>query len=155
MQEPFNKIILATDFLKTSEDACKRALFLAHTCKAKLMVLHVLDKDEWYFPTHYFYTEEGFDQLAENQAQVRKQRKDALKKLTDSFDLDTEAIYTEGDPGHEIIRIAEEQNADLIVLGTHGDTGWNRFTIGAVVAFVVKHAHCDVYAVRPKAKSNS
>ena len=152
MREPFNKIILATDFLKTSEDARNRAVSLAKTYKAELMALHVLDIDEWFFPTHNFYTEEGFDKLAENQAQIRQQRKDALKELTDSFELDAEAIFTEGDPGHEVIRIAEERNADLIVLGTHGHTGWNRFTIGAVVSFVVKHAHCDVLAVRPRAK---
>ena len=127
-------------------------MFLAHAYKAELMALHVLDINEWNFPTHYFYTEEGFDKLAASQAQVRQQRRDALKKIADSFDLGAEAIYTEGDPGHEIIRVAEERNADLIVLGTHGHTGWNRFTIGAVVAFVVKHAHCDVFAVRRRAK---
>ena len=152
MQEPIKKIILATDFLESSKDAGNRALFLAHAYKAELMALHVLDRNEWYFPTHNFYTEEGFDKLAESQTQVRQQKKDALKELTDSFDLDAEAIYTEGDPGHEIIRVAEERNANLIVLGTHGQTGWNRFTIGAIVAFVVKHAHCDVFAVRSRAK---
>ncbi len=152
MQEPIKKIILATDFLDSSKDTSNRALFLTHAYKADLMVLHVLDIDEWFFPTHNFYTGEGFDLLATNQAQVRQERKKSLKELTDSFDLDAEAIYTEGDPGHEIIRVAEERNADLIVLGTHGLTGWNRFTIGAVVSFVVKHAHCDVFAVRPRAK---
>jgi len=152
MQEPIKRIILATDFLESSKDAGNRALFLAHAYKAELIALHVLDKNEWYFPTHYFYTEEGFDQLAASQAKVRQQRRDTLKELTDSFDLDAEAICIEGDPGHEIIRVAEERNADLIVLGTHGHTGWNRFTIGAVVAFVVKHAHCDVFAVRPREK---
>ena len=152
MEASIKKIILATDFLESSKDTGNRALFLAHAYKAELMVLHVLDLNELSFPTHYFYTEEGFDNLAESQAQVRQQRKDTLKELTDSFDLDAEAICTEGDPGHEIIRVAEERNADLIVLGTHGHTGWNRFTIGAVVAFVVKHAHCDVFAVRSRAK---
>jgi universal stress protein A len=149
MQEPIKKIILATDFLESSKDIGNRALFLAHAYKAELMVIHVLDIDEWYFPRHNFYTEEGFDKLSEGQAQVRQKRKNALKELTDTFDLNAEPIFTEGDPGHEIIRVAEERNADLIVLGTHGHTGWNRFTIGAVVAFVIKHAHCAVFAVRP------
>ncbi|TFH12892.1 MAG: universal stress protein [Nitrosomonadales bacterium] len=66
--------------------------------------------------------------------------------------MKVETIYTEGNPDHEIIRIVEKRNADLIVLGTHGHTGWNRFTIGAVVAFVVKHVYCDVFTVRPRAK---
>ncbi len=46
-----------------------------------------------------------------------------LKELAKSFDLEVETIFTEGDPGHEIVRIAEEINTDLIVLGTHGYTG--------------------------------
>jgi universal stress protein A len=152
MQEPIKRIILATDFLESSKEAGNRALFLAKAYEAELIALNVLDINDWYFPTHYFYTEEGFDLLAASQAEVRQRRKYALKELTDSFDLDAEAICVEGDPGHEIIRVAEERNADLIVLGTHGHTGWNRFTIGAVVAFVVKHAHCDVFAVRIRAK---
>ncbi|TDI76307.1 MAG: universal stress protein [Betaproteobacteria bacterium] len=59
---------------------------------------------------------------------------------------------TEGDPGHEITRIAEELNADLIVLGTHGHSGWKRFTIGGVAEFVGRHAPCAVLTIRPKGK---
>jgi nucleotide-binding universal stress UspA family protein len=152
MQEPIKKIILATDFSSVSKDASNRALFLARVYKAELMVLHVLDVNAWSFPSYYFFTVEGFDRLAESQEQVRQQGKDALKKLADSLDLDVETIFAEGDPGHEIIRVAEERKADLIVLGTHGHTGWKRFTIGSVVEFVVKHAHCAVFAIRPNEK---
>ena len=90
--------------------------------------------------------------MAESQEQVRQRGKDALKELVKSFDLEVKTIFTEGDPGHEIIRVAEERNADLIVLGTHGHTGWKRFSIGSVVEFVVKHAHCGVFSIRPKGK---
>ncbi len=53
-------------------------------------------------------------------------------------------------PGHEIIRIAEELNADLIVLGTHGYTGWKRLTLGSVAEFVVRHAPCPVFTVKQR-----
>jgi nucleotide-binding universal stress UspA family protein len=149
VQEPIKKIILATDFSNVSKDAGKRAVFLAKAYKAELMVLHVLDVNAWSFPSYYFFTVEGFDKLAENQEQVRQQGKDALKELVDSFELEVEAIFTEGDPGHEIVRVADERKADLIILGTHGHTGWKRFTIGSVVEFVVKHAHCAVFVIRP------
>ena len=95
------------------------------------------------------FTVEGFDNLAEGQEQFRKQGKDALKELVGSLELEVESIFTEGDPGHEIVRVADERKADLIILGTHGHTGWKRFTIGSVVEFVVKHAHCAVFAIRP------
>ena len=149
MQEPIKKIILATDFSNVSKDAGERAVFLAKAYKAELMVLHVLDVNAWSFPSYYFFTVEGFDKLAEGQEQVRKQGKDALKELVGSLELEVESIFTEGDPGHEIVRVADERKADLIILGTHGHTGWKRFTIGSVVEFVVKHAHCAVFAIRP------
>lgn len=149
MLEPIKKIILATDFSNVSKDAGNRAVFLAKAYKAELMVLHVLDVNAWSFPSYYFFTVEGFDKLAENQEQVRRQGKDALKELVGSLELDVESIFTEGDPGHEIVRVADERKADLIILGTHGHTGWKRFTIGSVVEFVVKHAHCAVFAIRP------
>lgn len=149
MQEPIKKIILATDFSNVSKDAGNRAVFLAKAYKAELIVLHVLDVNAWSFPSYYFFTVEGFDKLAESQEQVRQQGKDALKELVESLELEVEPIFTEGDPGHEIVRVADERKADLIVLGTHGHTGWKRFTIGSVVEFVVKHAHCAVFAIRP------
>jgi nucleotide-binding universal stress UspA family protein len=152
MQEPIKKIILATDFSSVSKDASNRALFLARAYKAELMVLHVLDVNAWSFPSYYFFTVEGFDRLAESQEQVRQQGKDALKKLADSLDLDVETIFTEGDPGHEIVRVAEERKADLIVLGTHGFSGWKRFTIGSVAEFVGRHAPCAVFTIRSKGK---
>ncbi len=141
MQTAIKKIILATDFSDISKDASSHALLLAHTYQAELKVLHAFDINARNAPSSYYFIEEA-----------RQRGKDALTKLAKSFDLEVETIFTEGDPGHEIIRVAEELHADLIVLGTHGYTGWKRFTLGSVVAFVVKHAHCAVFIIRPKGK---
>ncbi len=151
MQASIKKIILATDFSDISKDAGYYALQLAHAFKAELIALYAFDIDVWKIPSKHL-TIGGLDKISGSQAQARQQGKDALKKLADSLDLDVKTIFTEGDPGHEIVRVAEERKADLIVLGTHGHTGWKRFTIGSVVEFVVKHAHCAVFAIRPNEK---
>ena len=127
-------------------------MFLAHAYKAELIVLHVLDTNGWKFPSYYFFSTDSFDRLAASQAQVRQQRKGTLNKLASSFDLKIETIFKEGSPGHEIIRVAEEENSDLIVLGTHGHKGWKRFALGSVAEFVGRHAPCAVFTVRPRAK---
>jgi len=153
MSAPVKKIILATDFSDTSKDASDHALLLAQSYKAELKALHAFDSNAWRIPSPYYLTKDKSEGVFEVLEEETRQRgKEALKKLGESFDLEVETIFTEGDPGHEIIRVAEELNADLIVLGTHGYTGWKRFTLGSVAEFVVKHAHCAVFIIRPKGK---
>ena len=139
MEVSIKKIILATDFSDISKDASSDALLLARTYKAELIVLHAFDINAWNAPSSYYFIEEA-----------RQRGKNVLKELAESFDLEVETIFTEGDPGHEIVRIAEELNADLIVLGTHGYTGWKRFTLGSVAEFVVRHAPCPVFTVKQR-----
>ena len=54
----------------------------------------------------------------------------------------------EGDPRSQIIDVAREWRADLIVLGPHGRTGLQRFLLGSVSEAVVRHAHCSVEIAR-------
>ncbi len=149
MRSSIKKIILATDFSDTSREAGYHALQLAQTYQAELEALHVFDTSVWNIPAQYYLTT-GFEGFVDSIEETRKRGKDALKELTESFDLDVKSIFTEGDPGHEIIRVAEELNADLIVLGTHGYTGWKRFTLGSVAEFVVRHAPCPVFTVKQR-----
>ncbi len=154
MQVCYKKIILAADFSDTSKEASYYAVQLAQTFKAELKALHVFDTSERNVPSHYFLEPAGpgFDAVAEGFEEIRQRGKNALKKLAESFDLEVETIFTEGDPGHEIVRVAEELNADLIVLGTHGYKRWRRFTIGSVAEFVGRHAPCAVFTIRHKEK---
>ncbi len=149
MEASIKKIILATDFSDISKDASSHALQLARTYKAKLKALHVFDINAWSIPSHDYL---ATDAVVEGLEEAIQRGKNALKELAESFDLEVETIFTEGDPGHEIVRVAEELNADLIVLGTHGYSGWKRFTIGSVAELVVRHAPCAVLTIKPKGK---
>ena len=151
MPSPIKKIILATDFSDTSKDASYHALLLAQTFRAELKALHVFDPSSWNLPSHYYLSEETNGPI-ERVEETRQRGKEALKKLGESFNLEIETIFTEGDPGHEIIRVAEELSADLIVLGTHGYTGLKKFTMGSVAELVIKHAPCAVFVIRSKEK---
>jgi universal stress protein A len=149
MEASIKKIILATDFSDISKNASSHALLLAKNYKAELKALHVFDSSAWNIPSHDYL---AIDMVVEGQEEARQRGIKALKELAESFDLEVETIFKEGDPGHEIIRVAKELNADLIVLGTHGYTGWKRFTLGSVAELVVRHAPCAVLTIRPKGK---
>ena len=57
-------------------------------------------------------------------------------------------LVWDGDPGEAIVAAADSENADLIVVGSHGRSGVSRFLIGSVSDYVVRHAHCPVMVVR-------
>ena len=149
MEVSIKRIILATDFSDIARHASYHALLLAQTYKAELIALHVFDPSVWNQPSHYYMASDGVIRGIEEAIQ---RGKNSLQKLAESFDLKVETIFAEGDPSHEIVRVAEERSADLIVLGTHGYSGWKRFTLGSVAELVVKHAPCAVLTIRPKKK---
>lgn len=79
--------------------------------------------------------------------QARHLVEKAVEKLRAAkFNVSSELV--EGDPKSQIIDIAHEWHADMIVLGSHGRTGINRFLMGSVSQGVVRHAHCSVEIIR-------
>lgn len=62
--------------------------------------------------------------------------------------LSVETSVRQGDPRTQIVNAADEWNADLIVVGSHGRTGLERLLLGSVAQAVVAHAHCSVEVIR-------
>jgi nucleotide-binding universal stress UspA family protein len=82
-----------------------------------------------------------------------EQKVDTLKTMAKEAGVDCEVIVQRGDdPYLDIIKEAEKNKADMIVLGTHGRTGIKRFVMGSVTAKVIGHAPCRVLVVPAHAK---
>ena len=82
---------------------------------------------------------------------LREQAKHLVAKAAEKLretKLKVSTELVEGNPKSQIIDTANEWHADLIVLGSHGRTGLNRFLMGSVSQDVVRHAHCSVEIVR-------
>ncbi len=76
--------------------------------------------------------------------------KKQLVKLAEEMDIPASRQWVEcGSPGHNLVRIADENQADLIVVGSHGRHGI-KMLLGSTANAVLHHAHCDVLAVRLK-----
>jgi nucleotide-binding universal stress UspA family protein len=145
-----HKIILATDFSEASEDAVRYGVWMARSLKAELKLLHVFEPSGWMVPSPYYFTP-GFEQWVDASVEkTRMEGRKTLERLAESLDMQVETIFVEGQTGREIVRVAEEHQASMLILGTHGYTGWNHLTLGSIAEYVVRHANCPVLTVKPR-----
>ncbi len=142
--ENYKHILLAADFSEHGETVADRAKDLADKYQAKLSIVHVMDNllitDAAYGSTIPF----DLDLTAELMAVAKKR----LSKLADKLAIADDCRWMEtGSPKLEIIRVAEENKVDLIVVGSHGRHGF-ALLLGSTANGVLHHALCDVLAVR-------
>jgi universal stress protein A len=142
----FTKILVATDFSDCSKEACAYALTLARKVDASLQVLHVINEP---VDLRGFYVPHiSFEQLEQEIADGAATMLDTFcKENLAEFSNFTTTIVT-GVPFEEINRIAQEQNASLIVIGTHGRSGLDHLIFGSTAERVVRSAPCPVLTIR-------
>ena len=148
------RVLLATDFSKGSEHALETAVSLARHYRAELILVHVVtvwDYDpanpDWRFPPL------PADHVNEIELQGKQRLEDrGADVATDGLRVKT--LLVRGfDPGLEIVRTADEEGADVIVMSTHGRTGVSHLVIGSTAEKVVRYASCPVLTVKRDAAS--
>ncbi len=150
------KILLAIDDSKFSEAALQLVIAQSRPEGTQVRLVHVTEPITFLFPpemaSEYVPTPELADLRKEQLRKAQEFLAGAAKKLqVAGFAADT-ALF-EGDVRTEIIDIATEWHADLIVIGSHGRKGLDRFLLGSVSEYVARHAPCSVQIVRLPAKS--
>ncbi|MBS0657899.1 MAG: universal stress protein [Verrucomicrobia bacterium] len=141
-------ILVPTDFSAPAERALHYAEQLASYCQAKIVLLHAFDADE--------YVAGVMGPLSEYQARILEEDEatlHAIAKASQARGFRVEVRTGRGRPARQITQAAEECEAGLIVLSTHGRTGWRRFLMGSVAEAVVRHAHCPVLTVHARHES--
>ncbi len=142
----FNKILFATDLTEYSEYAFDHALTLAEKYKAKLFILHVInqpiDMQGFYVPHISFETIEKEIAIGAEKLLDRFCRKNL--KGFDNY----EKCIVSGIPDVEIMKKANLEKVDLIVIGTHGRAGVDHFLFGSTAEKVIRKAVCPVLTVR-------
>lgn len=135
-------ILFPTDFSTLSDAALGHATALAKDTGAKLLIVHVEEPPAAYGAGEMYYGIPDPDN-----AELRRM----LAKVVPS---DPSVAYEHrlviGDPADEIVRLAEQEKVDLIVLGTHGRTGLRRMLMGSVAEAVVRRATCPVFTFKPQ-----
>lgn len=141
-----HRILFASDLSTASGKAFAAALALAKTTRASLTILYVLAPFTPMIPGRAIELERFNREM-----QLESQRR--LAKLTaraKAAGVRAASAIVEGEPARQIVRAARSNRADLIVVGTHGRTGLDKFFLGSVAQRVVTTASCPVLTVRSK-----
>ena len=138
------KILLATDGSRQAEVAAQTAADLAQKTDSELHVIHVLALP---LDTHDPSSFEP-DVWARLEQRERRTLEDAVEKI-EASGAEVEGSHLKaGRPDAEIVALAEQIGAGLIVMGARGVGGIRRALTGSVSDSVVRHAHCPVLMVR-------
>ena len=137
-------ILFPTDFSTASDAALVHAESLARQMNARLLIVHVEEPPLAYGGGELYY---GLPEPSSDHI---------LKMLENVKPSDTAVPYTHrltrGDPAVELVRIAEDEGAEMIILGTHGRTGMTRLLMGSVAEAIVRRAPCPVLVYREVAE---
>ena len=136
-------ILLAVDFSPVTQRTARRALDLADRYAARLSMMHVVE----YLPIA-LDAELMMPPVAGLEEQLMETARQHLTQLAESLGLSDATRFVEiGSTKLEILRVAEAQGVDMIVVGSHGRHGLTRM-LGSTASAVLYGAKCDVLAVR-------
>ena len=143
------KILFPTDFSEPAKKAQKYAMTLAEKFGAELHVLHVVP--EMILPATDSYTVWTLPEGSMKE-QIELAEQQLAAELGPEWTETRHAVckVTVGFPVEEIMQYAQEQDVDLIVVGTHGHTGLSHLLMGSVAEKLVRLATCPVLTVHPK-----
>jgi nucleotide-binding universal stress UspA family protein len=144
----FGSIVVGTDGSETANEAVRQATELAKSVGASIYLVSAFE------PVGNQRLREERQQVPEDMSWMVNEREDVNATLKDAEEqikeqgIDVQTFARQGDPADAILDVAEEQNADLIIVGNKGMSGAKRFLLGSVPNKVSHHAPCSVMIIR-------
>jgi nucleotide-binding universal stress UspA family protein len=145
---PLKKILWPTDFSEPADRALHVAARLCSIFSAELMVIHVVSPIMLAPPGpgvgtgEFRYPRLMEDMLAMAENSLQEWRENRVPK-----EIKSQYRAILGNPGDQIVHTAQNESTDVIVIATHGLTGWRRFIFGSVAEKVVRLATCPVLTI--------
>ncbi|SES73283.1 universal stress protein A [Nitrosospira multiformis] len=140
----YRHILLAVDFSEHGNHVIRKARYLAETFQAKLSIIHVLDNIP--MPDMAYGTIVPLEEYSAYELLEAEKKK--LEQVADRLGVDVRQRWLVwGVPAQEIVRVAEQEQVDLIIVGSHGRHGL-ALLLGSTANSVLHHAKCDVIAIR-------
>lgn len=146
VEKLYNKILIPTDGSKYSEKALLHALSIAQVSNAEIIALSVMEND-------FTSSISSIDVINEVNNLLREESNKNLQKLLNfrdahGYDVDINIKIAEGSPVKSIMKTVEDENIDLVVMGSSGKTGFNKMILGSVADKVADNVPCSVLIIR-------
>lgn len=139
----YKKIMVATDGSKPARKAIETGIDIAKLSGAKIYAVYVV------VPTTHSARNFGWEKAAmEHFRNEGKRATGFVEETAKVAGIEVESVLLEGHPADEIVKFAEQNDIEMIVMGTLGKTGLDRFLLGSVAENVVRHSKIPVLVVR-------
>ena len=139
-------ILCATDFSEPSQAAETKAFELARTLHADLIYIHVASHPMLYGESVFSMAE--VQRVYDAEWRWAEDTLQGRMAAAQAAGITARWVLRAGAPHEQIIGAAQDEKADIIVIGTHGRSGLNRWLLGSVAERVVRLAPCPVLTVR-------
>ena len=144
----YDSIVVGTDGSDTAKEAVRQAAELAKTVGAKLHLVSAYEPvPEGRLRQERQQVPDDLQWMVNPKEDVENTLKEAAAEIEEKG-VEVVTYAREGDPADAILDVAEEETADLIVVGNKGMTGARRFLLGSVPNKVSHHAPCSVMIIR-------
>lgn len=146
----FNRILCPVDFSEASRHALDQAVVVGRFFESRLTVLHVFN--QVFLPVPGMAMPGYGPDMSMSAEDVRRMQQDAerLAEPVRAAGLTADVVVEPGAPAPHILAKAKTIAADLIVMGTHGASGFERLMLGSVTEKVLRKAPCPVLTVPPR-----
>ena len=143
----YQTIVVPVDGSETAYAAVAKSIEFAQAFGSKIIVVQVLSLDP-YIAAEYISAHQTNDLIERARTSIIESL-DAAKAKFNQYGIEVETKILEGQVIHrEIIKVAEENHADLIIIGSHGRTGLKKLFLGSVAQSLLGESHIPVLIVR-------
>ena len=144
---PVRKILVSTDFSEPAKEGFHKACRIAEHFGAELLVVHVNPRVP-IIPAGNGAVTFNVDGYQEEVRQISKRNLEEFIVAQQTAAVAITPFIREGEVAEEIVRTAQENKVDLIVIATHGYSGWKKFLLGSVTERVIRIATTPVLTIR-------
>ena len=142
----FQNILVPVDLSAQSTRAFKVALDIAKKYNSKLTILTCLEVDTWH---HQYFDSRASAAIVKKQSKVVKKHFEKLEALAKKNSVSIQSrILTSESSANDIVKFAKSKKCDLIVIGSHSKTGFNKWLLGSVANGVSQKATCPVLIIK-------